>query len=61
MWCSQKKGMFIAYCSVQKHYIFKNVHTLIKKYFTAKNNSLLLGKNAEHSVSGTLFWWRVLS
>ena len=40
---------------MQKHYIFKNVHTLIKKYFIVKNNSLLLEKNAEHSVSGTLF------
>lgn len=54
--------MFILYCSVQKHYVLKSACTLIKKYFIAKNNSSLLKKDAEHSVSGNLFfWWRVLS
>ena len=39
-----------------------NVCTLVKQYFIAKNNSLLLKKDAEHSGSGNLFfWWRVTS
>ena len=45
-----------------KAYVLMNVHTLIKQYFIAKNNSLLLKKDAERSGSGNLFfWWRVLS